>query len=256
MPSLEAPYFSKRVAVSLTLMGVVTVGVLAALSQPALSTRTAAKQTTPAPVRVVDAPRAVVDAPRAVVDAPRAKEGCAEQTWPYMEARCLTRDAKNATPLANTAPSPPASPTVPSSVPQVVPRASQTTESEPPAPVRSQPLPTDPQPIASNTANKAVVVPEAATKGVSDSSRLASTLPPPPGAEPRLPNGMPTSTPRYPDAARPAAIASTVAAGVAMTRSSAVQERRIRPRAERRRGAIRPSRSFGLFGFRIVGVRF
>ena len=248
MPSQEAPYFSKRVAVSLTLMGVVTVGVLAALSQPALSTRTAAKQTTPAPVRVVDAPRAVVDAPR-------AKEGCAEQTWPYVEARCLTRDAKNAAPLANTAPSPPASPTVPSSVPQVVPRASQT-ESEPPAPVRSQPLPTDPQAIARDTANKAVVVPEAAREGVSDSSRLASTLPPPPGAEPRLPNGMPTSTPRYPDAARPAAIASTVAAGVAMTRSSAVQERRIRPRAERRRGAIRPSRSFGLFGFRIVGVRF
>ena len=82
MSSQEAPYFPKRVAVSLSLMGVVVVGMVAALSQPALSTRSAPKQTTPAPVRVVDAPA--------------AKESCAEQAWPYMEARCLTRDAKNA----------------------------------------------------------------------------------------------------------------------------------------------------------------
>lgn len=240
MSSQEAPYFPKRVADSLSLLGVVVVGVVVALSRPALSTLIAPKQTTPAPVRIVDAPT--------------AKEGCAEQAWPYMEARCLTRDAKNAAPLINTALSAPASPTVPSSAPHVVPGALQTTVSEPPAPVRSQPLPTDAQPMARDTANKAVVVPEAAREGVPGSSRLASTLPPPPGAVPRLPNEMPTSTPRYPDPARPEAIARTVAAGVA-TRSTAVQERKIRPRAERRRGAKRANRSFQLFGFRI-GARF
>ena len=209
MSSQEAPYFPKRVADSLSLLGVVVVGVVVALSRPALSTLIAPKQTTPAPVRIVDAPTAILKI---------SQEGCAEQAWPYMEARCLTRDAKNAAPLINTALSAPASPTVPSSAPHVVPGALQTTVSEPPAPVRSEPLPTDAQPMARDTANKAVVVPEAAREGVPGSSRLASTLPPPPGAVPRLPNEMPTSTPRYPDPARPEAIARTVAAGVATNR--------------------------------------
>ena len=40
------------------------------------------KQMPPAPVRIVDAPRTVVDGDT-------ASKGCAEQTWPYIEARCL-----------------------------------------------------------------------------------------------------------------------------------------------------------------------
>jgi hypothetical protein len=213
----------------------VAVSVLAALSLPALSTRTETKQATPAPVRIVGAPG--------------AKEGCAEQTWPYMDARCLTRDANNAAPLAGTAPPASASPTVPAPpAPQVVPLAPQAAMAELSASVRPQSLPSNPQPIARDPANKVAAMPADPRERVPESARLA--LPPPPGAEPRLPDEMPASTSQNTDAARLAAIAGTVAAGPAMTRSPAMQERTIRPRAERRRGAIRPGRSFGLFGFR------
>ena len=94
-----------------------------------------------------------------IVDAPMAKEGCAEQTWPYIEARCLTRAANNAAPLANTAPSESAPPVAPSaSAPQVVPSAPQIAVAEPVAPVRSKTLPSDPQPTARDAANTSVVM--------------------------------------------------------------------------------------------------
>ena len=73
-------------------MGVVAVSVLATLLGPSTdSNKTVTKQMPPAPVRIVDAPdMKVVNAPRTVVDGDTASKGCAEQTWPYIEARCLT----------------------------------------------------------------------------------------------------------------------------------------------------------------------
>ena len=207
MPLQEAPSVAERVTASLTLMGVVAVSVFAALSLPALSTSpttTATKQMPAVSVRIVDAPR--------------AKEGCAEQTWPYIEARCLTRAANNAAPLANTGPSKSALPVAPSaSAPQVVPSAPQIAVAEPVAPVRSKSLPSDPQPTARDAANTSVVM-------TAD--------------------------------ARAATIAGPAAASLAMTSLAAVEEPKVRPRAERRRRAIHSSHSFGLFGFRIVGSRF
>jgi hypothetical protein len=235
-----------RVAASLTLMGVVAVSVLAALSLPALSTGTAAttptaatatKQMPAVPVRVIIAPRAT-------------KEGCAGQTWPYIEARCLTRAENNAAPLANAS----ASPVAPSaSAPQAVPPAPQIAAAEPPAPGRSQTVPSDPKPTVRDAANTSVVVtPDPRVDGPS-LARLAPPMPTPPGAEPRLPGAVPASAPPSTDAARTAAIAGTAAAGLALT---TVEEPKVGPRAERRRREIHSSRRFGLFGFRIFGGRF
>ena len=80
-----------RVGATLTLMGVVAVSVLATLLGLSTdSNKTVTKQMPPAPVRIVDAPDTkVVNAPRTVVDGVTASKGCAEQTWPYIEARCL-----------------------------------------------------------------------------------------------------------------------------------------------------------------------
>jgi hypothetical protein len=117
--------------------------------------------------------------------------------------------------LANTAPSESAPPVAPSaSAPQVVPSAPQIAVAEPVAPVRSKTLPSDPQPTARDAANTSVVM-------TAD--------------------------------ARAATIAGPAAAGLAMTSLAAVEEPKVRPRAERRRRAIHSSHSFGLFGFRIVG---
>ncbi len=240
MSSQEAPLVTERVATSITLMGVVAVSVFAALYLPALSTVTATRQMPAAPMRVVDTPRA-------------KEAGCAEQAWPYIEARCTTRAANNAAPLANTAPSTSAPPVAPSaSARQVVPPAPHIAVAEPPVPVRSQTLPSNPEPTVRDAANTLVVVTADPKADVPGSSRLGPPMPTPPGAEPRLPGTMLASAPPATDAARAAAIAGTAAASLAL---AAVEEPKVRPRAERRR-AIHSSHRFGLFRFRIVGARF
>jgi hypothetical protein len=216
MSSQKALPVTDRVAASLTLMGVVAVGVLA-LSLPALLTGTSATATTQmsaVPMRVIIAPRAT-------------KEGCTEQTWPYIEARCLTRAENTAAPLAN-APGPPAAPSA--SAPQAMPPAPQIAAAE--STVR-------------DAANSSVVVKPDPRADVPGSARLAPPMPTPPGAEPRLPGAMPTSAPPSNDAARAAAVTGTAAAGRALTD---VEEPKVEPRAERRRE--HSSRRFGLFGFR------
>ena len=63
--------------------------------------QTTTKQMPPAPVRIVGAPDPkVVNAPR-TVDGVRARKGCADQTWPYIESRCLTRTTTAAAPLVD-----------------------------------------------------------------------------------------------------------------------------------------------------------
>ena len=250
MSSQEASSVAARDAASLTLIGVVVVSVIAALFAPVLPTGPASttKLTQPAPVRIVDTRKTKVE------DVARATEGCAEQTWPYIEARCLTRATNIAAPLANTAPLTSATPVAPLTSPPHDVQSAPQAAVVPSAPVPSQTLRSDLQPTTRDVTNRSVVKPADTTADVTGSSSLVSPLPAPPGAKPRLPEEIPASAPSSKDTARGAPIADTVAAGLAMTRLSAVEK--VRPRAERRRRAVHSSRNSGLFGFRIGGIRF
>ena len=100
------PRVSRRLGATLTLMGVVAVNVLATLLLPGLSTDATAttKQVPPAPVRIVGGPD-----PK-FLDSVGGREGCADQTWPYIESRCLTRTTTAAAPLMDSARSAPSAP--------------------------------------------------------------------------------------------------------------------------------------------------
>jgi hypothetical protein len=80
------PRADPRMAASVTLMAVVVSAALALMPQRAVTTRQAA---TPAPRGTEAVPAAPV---RIVGAAPRS-DNCAEQVWPYIEHRCLTRAA-------------------------------------------------------------------------------------------------------------------------------------------------------------------
>ena len=222
---------------------------LATLLLPSLSTnsnKTVTKQMPPAPVRIVDAPDTkVVNAPRTVVDGDTASKGCAEQTWPYIEARCLTRATTTAAPLVDSTRSEPAS--VKSTQVQLV-----TPQTEiAPAPARSSTSPNDPQPPLKDAPNNSGGPTTVGTAHVADTS----SLPAPPGAlVSTLPGEMPASAPQATDAARMAPVA--VAAGLAMTRLTAGEQPKVRTRSDRRRRTAHSSRSFRLFGFRVGGLRF
>ena len=197
------------------MMGVVAVSVLA--TPLALSTdyKTLTKQMPPAPVRIIDAPQTVVDGDV-------ASRGCAEQTWPYIEARCLTRATTPQTEIA-------------------------------PGAARASTRPNDPQPPLKDAPNNSVAPTTAGTAHVADTS----SLPAPPGAlVSRLPGEMPASAPQATDAARMAAVAGTVAPGLAITTLAAGEQPKVRTRSDRRRRTAHSSRSFRLFGFRVSGLRF
>ena len=175
-----------------------------------------------------------------------ASKGCAEQTWPYIEARCLTRATTTAAPLVDSTRSEPAS--VKST--QVQPVNPQT-EIAPAA--RSSMRPNHPQPPLKDAPNNSVGPTTAGTAHVADTS----SLPAPPGAVvSRLPGEMPASAPQATDAARMAAVAGTVAAGLAITTLAAGEQPKVRTRSDRRRRTAHSSRSFRLFGFRVGGLRF
>jgi hypothetical protein len=215
--------------------------VLATLLLPGLSTdtnKTVTKQMPPAPVRIVDAPDTkVVNAPR-TVDGVTASKDCAEQTWPYIEARCLTRATTAAAPLVDSERSAPTASVKPPVTPQteITPGAAR---------------PNDPQPPLKDAPNNSVGPTTVGTAHVADTS----SLPAPPGAlVSTLPGEMPASAPQATDAARMAPVA--VAAGLAMTRLTAGEQPKVRTRSDRRRRTAHSSRSFRLFGFRVGGLRF
>lgn len=195
------PNVPARISASLILAATLTLGVVAAIGLPSVAKGTAKTAAVPANVRVVDAPQ--------------RKEGCAEQTWPYIEARCLTRAADKA--------SPPAS------------------KPEPAAPI-SPIIAT--APVAPTPAQSAAIEPAAASPvspRVADSHPMPPALPVPPGAELR-PAGERLASAPVADAA-----VAALAAGATIGAAEAMKNR---PRAERRRSTSQSRRGLRLFGFR------
>jgi hypothetical protein len=235
-----------RVGATLTLMGVVAVNVLATLLLPSLSTDATAttKQMPPAPVRIVRAPDSkVMNSPRTVVDSVRAREGCADQTWPYIESRCLTRTTTTAAPLVDSTRSAPNAPP-PQNAP-VTPKL----DIDPPTLVRSSTRPSDPQPPLKDGPNDSLGPTTVGKADITDPSSYTH-MPPAPGGTPRE---MPAL--QLTDAAKMAPVAATVAAGLAMTKLTAAPPE-VRTRSDRRRRTAHSSRSFRLIGFRVGGLRF
>jgi hypothetical protein len=245
MPSQEVPHFTERSAASVTLGGLLAVSLLAALTQPA-TTRAAMRQTGPgSAVRVVGAPIL-------------KERGCAEQAWPYVEPRCLARDAKNSAPSENAMPTPserrtPAvsasDPVPPGPATQVVTATPNAAVAELPAPAGSPPS-AEPKPIAGDSSSRSLVAPADASEGT---GRPAAVLPAPPGAEPRPAKELPIQTPSRAPSAAP--VNRAVATAPVMA-TLIEPDQTARQRTERRRRALRRSRSYGLFGFRVVGGRF
>ena len=235
------------VGATLTLMGVVAVNVIATLLLPGLSTDATAttKEVPPAPVRIVGAPDPkFMNTPTTDVDSVRTREGCADQTWPYIKSRCLTRTTTTA--ATRSAPNAPAksSQTAP-----VFPKI----EIDPPTPARSSTGPSDPQPLKDGPNNSVGPTPVGKAH-VPDTSSYAHMPPAPSALLPRTPGEMPQAL-QLTDEARVATVAATTAAGLAMTRLTA-EPPKVRTRSDRRRRTAHSSRSFRLFGFRVGGLRF
>lgn len=212
------PNVTERLSASLVLLATLTLGVVAVIGLPPAAKGTARTAALPPP------------APVRVVDAPDLKQDCAEQTWPYIAAHCLTRAAKSP---AETSPSQTAAVAAPpQAVTQAIPAAPRPAVAEPP----TQPASTLPQP-APNMSTVAVqpayktLPPAAETK---PAIAGASPLPVPPGAEPRPAGEKLASVPP----------AETV---------GSAENAPAQPRAERRRRASHSHRSIAIFGFRIVG---
>jgi hypothetical protein len=204
-----------RFGATLTLMGVMAASVLATPLALSADYKTMTKQMPLAPVRIIDAPRTVAEGDPANKD-------CAEQTWPYIEARCLTRVTASPNEIA-------------------------------PGAARSSTRPNDPQPPRRDAPNNSVGPTTTGTAHVAGTS----SLPAPPGAVlSTLPGEMPASAPQVTEAARMAAVAGTVAAGLAITTPAAGEQPKVRTRSDRRRRTAHSSRSFRLFGFRVGGLRF
>ena len=240
------PRDARRLGATLTLMGVVTVNVLATLLLPGLSTDATAttKQVSPAPVRIVGAPD-----PK-FLDSVGGREGCADQTWPYIESRCLTRTTTAAAPLMVSTRS---APSAPAQSPQTAPPVTPKIEIDPPTPARASTWPSDPQPLLKDGPNNSVGPATVAKAHVPDTSSYTHMPPAPGSLVPRTPREMPAL--QLTEEARMALVAATVAAGLATTRLTA-EPPKVRTRSERRRRTTHSSRSFRLFGFRVGGLRF
>jgi len=239
------PRDARRLGATLTLTGVVTVNVLATVLLPGLSTdaTATAKQVPPAPVRIVGAPDPkFVNTP---TDGVRGREGCEDQTWPYIESRCLTRTTTTAAPLVDSTRSAPNAPAKSTQTAPITPKI----DVDPPTLARSSTWPSDPQPPLKDGPNKSVGPTTVAKAHVPDTSS-DTHMPPAPGALlPRTPREMPAL--QLTDVAPVAA----VAAALAMTRLTA-EPPEVRTRSDRRRRKAHSSRSFRLFGFRVGGLRF
>jgi hypothetical protein len=222
------PYVTARVSATLIVLTALALGIVGSLALPSPAkgigkTSTAAP---PAPVRVVNAPDLNKD--------------CAEQTWPYLAAHCLTRAA--------------GSPAIEPSQPQTNPVAAapQTVTPVNPFTIAEPPAQRQTAGSALNTA-AAASAPGASGADATKNANLADVsqpvLPVPPGAEPQ-PAGERLASAPDPDAATAAPLIGAAAAVGAMTNA------KTQPRAERRRRATHAHRGFSLFGFRVVRLPF
>ena len=221
------PYVTARVSATLIVLTALALGIVGSLVLPSPA-KGIGKTSTAAPPALVR-----------VVNAPDLNKDCAEQTWPYLAAHCLTRAA--------------GSPAVEQSQPQTKPVAAAPRTVSPVNPFAIAEPPAAPQTADSapnTTAASAPSTPQAdamAHASVPDVSH--SALPVPPGAEPR-PAGERLASAPATDAATAAPLIGAAAA------IGALENAQAQPRAERRRRSTHAHRGFGLFGFRVVRLPF